>query len=72
MMRNSIRTREKVGFVPRRRKKKAPAPATLRRVEWLNWLVERYGASVVSDWQEAPVNFEAWCRDRELAAHEAA
>ena len=72
MMRSSIRTREKVGFVPRRRKKKTPAPETVRRVEWLNWLVERYGAGVVSDWQEPPVTFESWCRDRELAAHEAA
>lgn len=71
-MKNTIRTKEKVGFVPRRRKKKTPAPETVRRVEWLRWLVERYGADAVAEWTEPPVSFESWCRERELAAHEAA
>ena len=71
-MKSSIRTQPKIGFVPRRRKKKIPTSKTLLRVVWLKWLVERYGAEAAAEWSAPPVTFSAWRRDRQLAAHEAA
>jgi len=72
-MKISTRTKPRVGDRPRRRRrKKQPNAETRLRVEWLKWLVEKYGADAVSEWEESPVSFEAWKRDRELSAHEAA
>ena len=68
----STRTKPRIGDTRRRRKKKNPEPLTALRVEWLEWLVEKYGADVVSDWQDPPVTFTEWKRARELSAHEAA
>ena len=36
-----------------------PEPSRLR-VEWLRWLVDRYGPLAVASWQEPPVSFEEW------------
>ena len=71
-MKTSTRTQPRVGDTRRRRRKKTPDPITELRVEWLQWLVEEFGGDLVSEWQEPPVAFADWKRDRELAAHEAA
>jgi hypothetical protein len=71
-MKISTRTKPRIGETRRRRRKKAPDPMTELRVEWLEWLVSEYGADAVSDWQEPPVTFAEWKRERELSAHEAA
>lgn len=68
----SIRTQSRTRDTRRRRRKKTPDKETLLRVEWLNWLVEKYGADVVADWQDPPVRFAEWKAARELSAHEAA
>lgn len=67
-----MKTQPKIGYVPKRRRKKKPMPETILYVEWLEWLVSKFGADSVADWQEPPVTFEEWKRARELAAHEAA
>jgi len=71
-MRASTRTQPRIGETRRRRRKKQPDPQTELRVEWLSWLVEKYGPDAVSEWQEPPVSYAEWKRKRELAAHEAA
>jgi len=71
-MRISLRTRPKIGFVPKRRRRKKPGPETLLHVEWLSWLVDEFGSHAAAEWQEAPVSFDEWKRARKLAAHEAA
>ncbi len=72
VMRSSIRTQPKIGYVPRRRRKKTPSSETLHRIEWLKWLVEEFGGEAASQWLVPPVTYEAWCRSRQLQAHEAA
>ncbi len=67
-----MKTQPRIGYVPKRRRKRKPPPDTLLHVEWLRWLVDEFGPESASEWQEAPVSFEEWKRDRELAAHEAA
>jgi len=67
-----MKTQPRIGYVPKRRRKKKPTPDTLLHVEWLRWLVDEFGAERAAEWQEAPVCFEEWKRERELAAHEAA
>ncbi len=67
-----MKTQPRIGYIPKRRRKKKPTPDTLLHVEWLRWLVEEFGAEAAAEWQEAPVGFEEWKRERELAAHEAA
>ena len=69
---STTRTQPRIGYLPKRRKKKQPTAKTMLRIEWLNWLVEEYGASVVADWQQPAVTFQDWKRVRELAAYEAA
>jgi hypothetical protein len=72
-MKSSIRIQARsVETGRRRRKKKEPDPQTLLRVEWIEWLIETYGADDVADWQDPPVTFAEWKRNRELSAHEAA
>jgi len=71
-MKGSIRTQDRTAETGRRRRAKQPSPETLLRIEWLTWLVEQHGADSVSEWQEPPVTFEAWLRERALKAHEAA
>jgi len=71
-MKATIKTQTRLGERPRRRKRKQPGAETLLRVEWLNWLVETYGADAVAEWQDPPVTFHQWRLERELAAHEAA
>ena len=71
-MKPTIHTRPRIGDLPKRRKKKTPAPETLLRIEWLEWLVAEFGAEAASEWIEPPVTFREWRRMRELAAHEAA
>ena len=67
-----MKTLPRIGYVPKRRRKKQPTPKTLLHVEYLEWLVGEFGAERVAEWQEPPVTFEEWKRARELAAHEAA
>lgn len=71
-MRSTIRTHDRTAEHPRRRRAKEPSPETRLRVEYLTWLVESYGADVVAEWEEPPVTFEAWTRERALKAYEAA
>ena len=71
-MKPTIHTRPRIGHQPKRRKKKSPAPETLLRIEWLEWLVAEFGPDAAADWSEPPVSFREWCRARELAAHCAA
>ncbi|MCK6458756.1 MAG: hypothetical protein L6Q95_02535 [Planctomycetes bacterium] len=71
-MKGSIRTSPRVGDVPRRRRKKEPDRETLLRISYLEWLVEEFGADTVAEWQDPPVTFQEWKRERELSAHEAA
>lgn len=67
-----MKTQPRIGYRPKRRRKKKPAPETVLHVEWLRWLVDEFGSSAAAEWQEAPVSFQEWKRERELAAHEAA
>ena len=67
-----MKTQPRIGYVPKRRRKKKPTPEILLHVEWLRWLVEEFGPNAAAQWQEAPVCFQEWKRMRELAAHEAA
>ncbi|MEM8884401.1 MAG: hypothetical protein AAGD14_10045 [Planctomycetota bacterium] len=71
-MKPTIQTRPRIGDLPKRRKKKTPQPETILRIEWLEWLVEKYGPEAASEWQEPPISFAEWCRRRQLDAHEAA
>ena len=71
-MKPTIQTRPRIGNLPKRRKKKTPSPETELRIEWLEWLVEEFGAGPASEWLEAPVSFRDWKRVRALEAHEAA
>ena len=71
-MKPTIQTRPRIGDLPKRRKKKTPAPETLLRIEWLEWLVAEYGAEAASEWIEPPVSFRGWLVRRALEAHEAA
>ena len=71
-MKPTIQTLPRIGDLPKRRKKKTPAPETLLRIEWLRWLIEEFGAEAASGWIDPPVSFREWRRDRELEAHEAA
>ena len=71
-MKTTLQTRPRIGYVPKRRKRKKPSPQTLLRIEWLRWLVEEFGPESVSEWQEPPVTFQEWKLNRELEAHEAA
>lgn len=64
-----MRAHPRVEFVPKRRPKKKPTARSLLHVEWLIWLVDRFGAPATADWEEPPISFEAWQRARELAAH---
>ncbi len=64
-----MKTLPKVGYVPKRRPKKRPTPPmSLQRVEWLTWIVDKFGADAIADWLEPPVSFEEWLRARNLAA----
>ena len=67
-----MKTLPRIGYVPKRRRKKQPTTKTLLHVEYLEWLVSEFGAERVAEWSEAPVSFEEWKRARELEAHEAA
>jgi len=71
-MKASIRTSPRIGDVPRRRRKKEPDRETALRISYLEWLVSEYGADTVAEWQDPPVTFVEWKRQRALAAHEAA
>jgi hypothetical protein len=71
-MKPTLQTRPRIGFVPKRRRRKKPGSETLLRIEWLTWLVEEFGADSAAEWQEPPVTFSEWKRNRELEAHEAA
>jgi len=70
-MKTTIQTRPRIGHEPKRRKKKSPAPSTLLRIEWLEWLVAKFGAESAAEWSEPPIKFREWCRDRRLDAHAA-
>lgn len=72
MSRTTIRTEPRVGEVTKRRRKKQPSAEVELRIQWLRWLVEKYGADSVAEWQEPPVRFEEWRAERALSAHEAA
>lgn len=67
-----MRVQSRTDQPARRPKKKEPSPETLLRIEWLSFLVETYGPDAVADWEEPPVPFEQWRRERELKAFEAA
>ena len=67
-----MKTQPRIGYVPKRRRKKKPNPEILLHVEWLRWLVDEFGPEAAAGWQEAPVGFQEWKRERELASHEAA
>lgn len=67
-----MKTLPRIGYVPKRRRKKKPAPINLLQVEYLEWLVAEFGSDAVAEWQDPPVGFDEWKRARELAAHEAA
>ncbi|MHC4954258.1 MAG: hypothetical protein ACYTGZ_10235 [Planctomycetota bacterium] len=71
-MKPTIQTRPRIGDLPKRRKKKIPAPETELRIEWLEWLIAEFGPEQASEWQEPPVSFREWKLSRELKAHEAA
>jgi len=67
-----MKTLPRIGYVPKRRRKKKPTPTNILQVEYLEWLVAEFGPETVADWQDPPVTFEDWKRARKLAAHEAA
>ena len=67
-----MKTQPRIGYVPKRRRKKKPTPDSLLHVQWLRWLIEEFGSEAASEWQEAPVSFPEWKRARELGAYEAA
>ena len=71
-MKPTIQTRPRIGDMPKRRKKKLPSPETELRIEWLEWLVDEFGAEAAAEWAEAPISFREWKRTRALNAHEAA
>ena len=60
--------RLEVGFVARHKRRlartRAPDEMTRLKVEWIRWLVERYGRDAVGCWDDAPVSFERWLSGR--------
>jgi hypothetical protein len=68
----TIRTQPRAGETTKRRKKKQPSAEVELRIQWLCWLVEKYGPDTVAEWQDPPVGFDEWRAEKALSAHEAA
>lgn len=57
---HTYKVRQNRDIVVKRRKMLSPSQQAQLRVEWIQWLVGKYGSNKVGKWIEPPVSFEQW------------